>query len=168
MREEDEAFAAQFVPHGLRVLPLIWSDCAAHPRPLAAFRRIMEEPSRFIAEAISRAHANNFSGFGACSDGLPKPWLRSLTQSLLRTVLDWEPTGELTLADSHAFPRFISTFADAMHAATPPLTAAAAPLFLGVLAGQWLRTRISQSAFRRGLLLMLLVVGVRLIYRAVG
>lgn len=47
-------------------------------------------------------------------------------------------------------------------------TAAAAPLFLGVLAGQWLRTRISQSAFRRGLLLMLLVVGVRLIYRAVA
>jgi len=45
-------------------------------------------------------------------------------------------------------------------------TAAAVPLFLGVLAGQWLRTRISQSAFRRGLLLMLLVVGVRLIYRA--
>jgi uncharacterized membrane protein YfcA len=47
-------------------------------------------------------------------------------------------------------------------------TAAAAPLFLGVLAGQWLRTRISQSAFRRGLLLMLLVVGVRLIYRAIA
>lgn len=47
-------------------------------------------------------------------------------------------------------------------------TAAAAPLFLGVLTGQWLRTRISQSAFRRGLLLMLLVVGVRLIYRAVA
>ena len=102
--DEDEAFAAQFVPHGLRVLPLIWSDCAAHPRPLTAFRKIMEEPSRFIAEAITRAHANNFSGF----------------------VLDWEPTGELTLADSHAFPRFISTFADAMHAATPPLEYAAA------------------------------------------
>lgn len=47
-------------------------------------------------------------------------------------------------------------------------TAAAAPLFLGVLAGQWLRTRISQSAFRRGLLLMLLVVGIRLIYRAIA
>jgi len=47
-------------------------------------------------------------------------------------------------------------------------TAAAAPLFLGVLVGQWLRSRISQSAFRRGLLLMLLVVGVRLIYRAVA
>jgi uncharacterized membrane protein YfcA len=46
-------------------------------------------------------------------------------------------------------------------------TAAAAPLLLGVLFGQWLRTRISQSAFRRGLLLMLVVVGVRLIYRAV-
>lgn len=45
-------------------------------------------------------------------------------------------------------------------------TAATAPLFLGLLAGQWLRTRISQSAFRRGLLLMLLVVGVRLLYRA--
>jgi hypothetical protein len=44
---------------------------------------------------------------------------------------------------------------------------AAAPLLLGVLLGQWLRTRISQPAFRRGLLLMLLVVGVRLIYRAV-
>jgi uncharacterized membrane protein YfcA len=47
-------------------------------------------------------------------------------------------------------------------------TVAAAPIFLGLLIGQWLRTRISQSAFRRGLLLMLLVVGVRLIYRAVG
>ena len=46
-------------------------------------------------------------------------------------------------------------------------TAAAAPLFLGVLVGQWLRARISQSAFRRGLLLMLLVVGVRLIVSAV-
>ena len=47
-------------------------------------------------------------------------------------------------------------------------TAAAAPLFVGLLAGQWLRTRISQSAFRRGLLLMLLVVGVRLMYRAIA
>ena len=46
--------------------------------------------------------------------------------------------------------------------------AAAAPLFVGVLAGQWLRSRISQSAFRRGLLLMLLVVGARLLYRAVA
>ncbi len=46
--------------------------------------------------------------------------------------------------------------------------AAAAPLFLGVLVGQWLRARISQSAFRRGLLLMLLVVGVRLIVSAVS
>jgi len=46
-------------------------------------------------------------------------------------------------------------------------TAAAAPILVGVLAGQWLRSRVSQSAFRRGLLLMLLVVGVRLIYRAV-
>lgn len=47
-------------------------------------------------------------------------------------------------------------------------TVAAAPLFLGVLVGQWLRVRISQPAFRRGLLLMLLVAGVRLIYRAVA
>ncbi len=47
-------------------------------------------------------------------------------------------------------------------------TAAAVPLLLGVLIGQWLRSRISQSAFRRGLLLLLLVVGVRLIYRAVA
>lgn len=46
--------------------------------------------------------------------------------------------------------------------------AAAAPLFLGVLIGQWLRSRISQPAFRRGLLLMLLVVGVRLILKAVS
>lgn len=45
-------------------------------------------------------------------------------------------------------------------------TVAAAPLLLGVLFGQWLRTRISQSTFRRALLLMLLVVGVRLLYRA--
>jgi len=43
---------------------------------------------------------------------------------------------------------------------------AAAPLFLGVLIGQWLRTRISLDAFRRGLLLILVVVGIRLIYRA--
>ena len=47
-------------------------------------------------------------------------------------------------------------------------TTAAAPVFLGVLFGQWLRARISQSAFRRGLLLMLLVVGVRLISRALS
>ena len=46
--------------------------------------------------------------------------------------------------------------------------AAAVPLLLGVLIGQWLRSRISQSAFRRGLLLLLLVVGVRLIYRAMA
>ena len=47
-------------------------------------------------------------------------------------------------------------------------TAAAAPVFLGVLIGQWLRIRISQTAFRRGLLLMLLVAGIRLISRAVA
>jgi uncharacterized membrane protein YfcA len=47
-------------------------------------------------------------------------------------------------------------------------TVAAAPLFIGVLIGQWLRTRISQPLFRRGLLLMLLVVGVRLVYRALA
>lgn len=46
--------------------------------------------------------------------------------------------------------------------------AAAAPLFVGVLVGQWLRARISQSAFRRGLLVMLVVVGARLVYRAVA
>ena len=46
--------------------------------------------------------------------------------------------------------------------------AAAVPLLLGVSLGQWLRNRISQSAFRRGLLLLLFVVGVRLIYRAVA
>lgn len=46
-------------------------------------------------------------------------------------------------------------------------TAAAAPLLVGVLLGQWLRARISQDTFRRALLLMLLVVGLRLIYRAV-
>jgi uncharacterized membrane protein YfcA len=46
-------------------------------------------------------------------------------------------------------------------------TAAAVPLLLGVLIGQWLRSRISQSAFRRGLLLLLLVAGVRLILRAI-
>jgi len=46
--------------------------------------------------------------------------------------------------------------------------AAAVPLLLGVFIGQCLRSRISQSAFRRGLLLLLFVVGVRLIYRAVA
>lgn len=46
-------------------------------------------------------------------------------------------------------------------------TAAAAPLLVGVLLGQWLRARISQDTFRRALLLMLLVVGLRLIYRSV-
>lgn len=45
--------------------------------------------------------------------------------------------------------------------------AAAVPLLLGVVLGQWLRARISQATFRRVLLLLLLVVGVRLIYRAV-
>jgi len=45
-------------------------------------------------------------------------------------------------------------------------SAAAVPIFLGVLIGQWLRTRISQSAFRNVLLSMLVVVGVRLLYRA--
>ena len=46
--------------------------------------------------------------------------------------------------------------------------AAAVPVFAGVLIGQWMRTRISQTAFRNGLLLMMVVVGVRLIYRAVS
>ena len=36
-------------------------------------------------------------------------------------VLQWEPTGNLTVADSLAFPAFIDTFATAMHAAMPPL-----------------------------------------------
>jgi len=36
-------------------------------------------------------------------------------------VLDWEPTGALTLEDSVTFPRFIDTFAAAMHAASPQL-----------------------------------------------
>lgn len=47
-------------------------------------------------------------------------------------------------------------------------TVAAAPLFVGVLMGQWLRARIARALFRRGLLLMLLVVGARLVYRAVS
>ena len=33
----------------------------------------------------------------------------------------WEPTGDLTIADSRNFPKFIDTFAAAMHAAMPPL-----------------------------------------------
>jgi hypothetical protein len=33
----------------------------------------------------------------------------------------WEPTGDLTVADSLAFPAFITAFAAAMHAAMPPL-----------------------------------------------
>ena len=44
--------------------------------------------------------------------------------------------------------------------------AAAVPVFLGLVIGQWLRTRISHTAFRNALLLMLIVVGVRLLYRA--
>lgn len=47
-------------------------------------------------------------------------------------------------------------------------SAAAVPIFCGMLIGQWLRTRISHELFRRGLLLMLLVVGVRLLYRSVA
>ena len=97
--DHDEAFAAQFITHGLRVLPLIWADCAAHPRPIAAFRKIMAQPARFIAAAVERAQKHQFGGF----------------------VLDWEPTGALTLEDMAAFPRFIDTFAAAMHAASPPL-----------------------------------------------
>ena len=46
--------------------------------------------------------------------------------------------------------------------------AAAAPIFLGIAIGQWLRTRISHTAFRNALLLMLVVVGVRLVYRALA
>jgi len=97
--DHDEAFAAQFIAHGLRVLPLIWADCAAHPRPIAAFRKIMAQPASFIAAAVERAQKHQFGGF----------------------VLDWEPTGSLTLEDMAAFPRFIDTFAAAMHAASPPL-----------------------------------------------
>jgi uncharacterized membrane protein YfcA len=40
------------------------------------------------------------------------------------------------------------------------------PLFAGVLIGQWLRTRVSQDAFRRGLLVVLFLVGLRLVLRA--
>lgn len=47
-------------------------------------------------------------------------------------------------------------------------TIAAVPIFLGVLLGQWMRMRISQTMFRNGLLLMMVVVGIRLIYRAVA
>lgn len=47
-------------------------------------------------------------------------------------------------------------------------TAAAVPIFLGVLTGQWMRTRISQTVFRNGLLLMMVVVGIRLIFRALA
>jgi hypothetical protein len=97
--EHDEIFAAQFLSHGLHVLPLIWADCASHPRPIAAFRKIMSHPTDFVRDAISRAHQYGWSGY----------------------VLDWEPTGELTLEDSQAFPRFIDTFANAMHGAVPPL-----------------------------------------------
>eukprot|EP01043_Picozoa_sp_COSAG02_P050682 COSAG02_NODE_5239_length_4513_cov_2.268691_3_plen_251_part_00 len=97
--DHGEVFAAQFIAHGLRVLPLIWADCAAHPRPMAAFRKIMAQPASFIAVAVERAQKHKFGGF----------------------VLDWEPTGALTLEDMAAFPRFIDTFAAAMHAASPPL-----------------------------------------------
>lgn len=97
--EHDEAFAAQFLAHGLRVLPLIWADCAAHPRPADAFRAIMRNSSQFVNSAIERAHLNGWSGY----------------------VLDWEPTGNLTLEDSQAFARFIGVFAGAMRTAAPPL-----------------------------------------------
>ena len=44
--------------------------------------------------------------------------------------------------------------------------AATVPILLGVLVGQWMRMRISQTMFRNGLLMMMVVVGIRLIYRA--
>jgi uncharacterized membrane protein YfcA len=45
-------------------------------------------------------------------------------------------------------------------------TLATLPLFIGVLGGQLLRTRLNQEAFRKGLLAMLLVAGLVLIKRA--
>jgi uncharacterized membrane protein YfcA len=45
-------------------------------------------------------------------------------------------------------------------------TLATLPLFIGVLGGQVLRTRLNQEAFRKGLLAMLLVAGLVLIKRA--
>ena len=45
-------------------------------------------------------------------------------------------------------------------------TLATLPLFLGMLSGQVLRTRLNQEAFRKGLLAMLLVAGLVLIKRA--
>ncbi len=87
--EHDEEFASQFVAHGLRVLPLIWvrtlsgcryhvghspsktyrlqnmaqADCAAHPRPIEAFRRIMADPTKFVQDAIDRAHMHRWAGY---------------------------------------------------------------------------------------------------------
>ncbi|MFQ5929992.1 MAG: sulfite exporter TauE/SafE family protein, partial [Acidobacteriota bacterium] len=40
------------------------------------------------------------------------------------------------------------------------------PLLLGVLIGQALRTRFNENAFRRGLLVMLLLAGLALVRRA--
>ena len=45
-------------------------------------------------------------------------------------------------------------------------TLATLPLFIGVLGGQLVRTRLNQEAFRKGLLAMLLVAGLVLIKRA--
>lgn len=45
-------------------------------------------------------------------------------------------------------------------------TAAVAPVFAGVLLGQWMRPLVSHLLFRRALLVVLLLVGIRLMARA--
>ncbi|MDX1431570.1 MAG: sulfite exporter TauE/SafE family protein [Gammaproteobacteria bacterium] len=47
-------------------------------------------------------------------------------------------------------------------------SAAVLPIFAGMMLGQWLRPRVSQEAFRRGLLVVLLLVALRLLQRAFG
>lgn len=47
-------------------------------------------------------------------------------------------------------------------------SAAVVPIAAGMALGQWLRPRVSQELFRRGLLAVLLLVGLRLLQRAAG
>ena len=42
---------------------MLQADCAAHPRPIEAFRHIMENPTEFVQDAITRAHRHQWSGY---------------------------------------------------------------------------------------------------------
>lgn len=78
-----------------------------------------------------------------------------------------------TVATIYLLCGIIMTIAFAGHGALDTTqmawsTAAAVPLFLGMLAGNVLRRRVGETAFRKGLLLLLLLVGANLIRRGLS